>query len=58
MAIDAAWTLCRVVDATKKACADAQQTETLTALRNEVLRAKSEANELRHLTALMNDEKY
>jgi hypothetical protein len=58
MAIDAAWVLCRVVFAARAACTDPKQTATLTALKPEVLRAKSEANELRHLTALMNHEKY
>lgn len=58
MAIDAAWILCRVVFAAKAACSDARQAATLTALKNEVSRAKSEANELRHLAASMNHEKY
>jgi hypothetical protein len=58
MAIDVAWILCKVVFATKAACADASQTENLTVLKREVARAQSEANELRHLTALMNHEKY
>lgn len=58
MAIDVAWILCRVVFAAKVACSDANQTKTLMAMKNDVLRAKNEANELRHLTALMNHEKY
>lgn len=58
MAIDAAWILCRVVFAAKAACSDANQANTLTALKSDVSRAKNEANELRHLTALMNHEKY
>ncbi len=58
MAIDVAWILCRVVFAAKAACSDASQANTLTALKRDVSRAKSEANELRHLTALMNHEKY
>lgn len=58
MAIDAAWILCRVVVAAKAACSDAKQANTLMALKSEVSRARSEANELRHLTALMNHEKY
>jgi len=58
MAIDAAWILCRVVFAAKAACTDVSQANTLTALKSDVSRAKSEANELRHLTALMNHEKY
>jgi hypothetical protein len=58
MAIDAAWTLCRVVFAARSACADPSKTTTLRALKAEVTRAKSLANELRHLSALMNHEKY
>lgn len=58
MAIDAAWTLCRVIFATKAACEGANQPEKLAALRRDVMRAASEANELRNLTALMNHEKY
>jgi hypothetical protein len=58
MAIDAAWTLCRVVFAAHAACTDLGKTSSLIALKSDVDRAKSLANELRHLTALMNDEKY
>jgi len=58
MAIDAAWTLCRVVFAAQAACTDRGKTSSLTALKSEVARAKGQANELRHLTALMNHEKY
>lgn len=58
MAIDAAWSLCRVVFATRVACTDSGQIRGLTALRSEVIRARSQAGELRHLTALMNHEKY
>jgi hypothetical protein len=58
MAIDAAWVLCRVVTTARAACADGTQIEALVSLRDEVHRAASHASELRHLTALINDEKY
>lgn len=58
MAIDAAWILCRVVVAARMACDDESKAADLVALKNDVSRARSEANELRHLTALMNQEKY
>lgn len=58
MAIYAAWTLCRVVFAAQAACTDLGKTSSLTALKSEVARAKSQANELRHLMTLMNHEKY
>ena len=58
MAIDTAWTLCRVVFAARSACADLAKVKSLLALKPEVFRAKSQACELRHLTALMNHEKY
>lgn len=58
MAIDAAWTLCRVVYAARSVCADLSKTTVLMALKPDVTRAKSQTNELRHLTALMNHDKY
>jgi hypothetical protein len=58
MAIDTAWILCRVVYAARVACSEPAKVENLTALKQEVYRARSEANELRHLSELMNDEKY
>lgn len=58
MAIDTAWTLCRVVFQTRDACTDPDKESSLAALKPEVVRARSQANELRHLTALMNHEKY
>lgn len=58
MAIDAAWVLCRVIFAARQACTDINKVSSLTALKSEVIRAKGQANELRHLTALMNHEKY
>ena len=57
MAIDATWTLCRVVFSARSAWADPSKIKTLTVLKPEVIRAKSQAHELRHLTALMNHEK-
>lgn len=58
MAISTAWILCRVVFAVRSACADTTKTKNIVALKNEVIQAKRHANELRHLTALMNDPKY
>jgi hypothetical protein len=58
MAIDATWILCKVVFATRTACSDMSQLDKVTDLKREVNRAQSEANELRHLSALMNHEKY
>lgn len=58
MAIDAAWVLCRVVSAVKSACEDTIQTGSLLDLKSEVLRAKGQAYELRHLSELVNDETY
>jgi hypothetical protein len=58
MAIDSAWILCRVVFDTRGACIEPAKAASLAALKQEVSRARSQANELRHLTELMNDEKY
>jgi hypothetical protein len=58
MAIDSAWILCRVVFAARAACAEPVKVASLAALKQEVSRARSQANELRHLTELMNHEKY
>jgi hypothetical protein len=58
MAIDSAWSLCRVVFAARAACADPTKVANLTVLMEEASRAHSHANELRHLTELMNHEKY
>lgn len=52
------WTLCRVVFAAHAACTDPGKASSVIALKSDVDRAKSLAHELRHLTALMNDEKY
>jgi hypothetical protein len=58
MAIDSAWILCRVVFAARAACAEPAKVASLAALKQEVSRARSQASELRHLTELMNYEKY
>lgn len=58
MAIDSAWILCQVVFVAKAACAEPQKVAKWAALKEEVSRARSMAGELRHLTELMNHEKY
>jgi hypothetical protein len=58
MAIDSAWVLCQVIFAAKAACSDLTKLPNLAALKHDVSRARSHANELRHLTELVNDEKY
>lgn len=58
MAIDTAWTLCQVAVAVRSACADTTKIADVAALKAKVSRARSMASELRHLTALMNHEKY
>ena len=58
MAIDSAWSLCQIVLATRAACGDSIKSADLSALKPEIVRAKSQANELRHLSALMNSERY
>ena len=58
MALDSAWTLCRVVAALTAACHDSTKMASLSAMRQEVYRARLSASELRHLTEMVNDEKY
>lgn len=58
LAIGAAWDLCTVVFAVRRACDDASQIDALATLKTAASRARSFAGELRHLTALMNHEKY
>jgi hypothetical protein len=58
MAIDSAWSLCQVVFAAGAACADPARVADVAALNPEAARARSQANELRHLTDLVNSEKY
>jgi hypothetical protein len=57
MAIDSAWILCRFVFATREACKDASKLPQLLSIKGDLVRARSQASELRHLTALMNHEK-
>lgn len=57
MAIDNAWTLCHVAVAERAACADPVKIKGIAALTTNVSRARSMASELRHLTALMNDDR-
>lgn len=58
MAIDSAWTLCQVAIATRAACVDPMKIAGVAALKTHASRARSMASELRHLTALMNDDRY
>lgn len=58
MAIDVAWILCHAVFATRSACKDLTESKQLLSLKGDLARARSQASELRHLTALMNHEKY
>lgn len=58
MAIDSAWTLCQVVVAVSDASSDEATVPKLLKLTPEIARARSQASELRHLTALMNSDKY
>ena len=58
MAIDAAWVLCHAVFATRSACKDLSESKHLLSLKTDLARARSQASELRHHTALMNYEKY
>jgi len=58
MAISSAWTLYEVVYATRLACTDPSKTASLIGLNDEASRARSSASELRHLTAMVNHEKY
>ncbi|MCC7312418.1 MAG: hypothetical protein IT510_14360 [Sulfuritalea sp.] len=57
MAIDTAWVLCRVLHATQDACIDSSKVRHLLALKSEIVRAKTQASELRHLTDSMSHEK-
>ena len=58
MAIDTAWVLCAVVFSVRAACENSSELGALLDLRQDVARARSQASELRHLTALMEHEKY
>lgn len=58
MAIDVAWVLCQVVFATRSACKDLSESKHLLSLKADLRRARGQAAELRHLTALVNDENY
>ncbi len=58
MAIESAWILCQVVFVVKAACTEPKKVAKWAALKQEVSRARSMAGELRHLTELMNHEKY
>lgn len=58
MAIDSTWILCQVVFAARAACTEPAKVVNLSGLKQDVSRARCQANELRHLTELMNHEKY
>jgi hypothetical protein len=58
MAIDTAWSLCQTVIAVRAACVDPAKVAALATLKRNIVRAKSQANELRHLSAVVNHEKY
>jgi hypothetical protein len=58
MAIDGAWTLCQVTAVARAACTDHTKVTDIAALKTNVSRARIMASELRHLTALMNDDRY
>ena len=54
MAIDTAWVLCNVVFSARTASKDSSKVQRLLAVKTDLVRARSQASELRHLTALMN----
>jgi len=58
IALDAAWTIYRVVYVTRIICANSGLPENLLTLKPDVIRAQSISSELRNLTELMNHEKY
>jgi hypothetical protein len=58
LAVDCAWVLCRFVLATSAACADPVKVKALLVLKRDITRVRSQANELRDVTELMNHEKY
>jgi|GEM_PF-1452448 len=58
MALDGAWVLCRLVFAAREACTDPAKIKAVEALKREVTRVRGQVSELRHLTSLMNSEKY
>jgi hypothetical protein len=58
LAIDSAWVLYRVAMCAEKASGDPEFVLKLEELKPDAQRIKSYANELRHLSALMNHEKY
>lgn len=58
LALDCAWVLCRFVIAAGELGTGPARVAVIEALKREVTRVRLQANELRHLTALMNSEKY
>lgn len=58
MAVSSAWTLCRVVDESRRSGKARTATPELLKMLSDARSAKSMANELAHLSVLMNHEKY
>ena len=58
MAIDTVWTLYNIIIITKETCKDKNKISKLITMKSKVLKAKSQASELRYLTEVMNHEKY
>lgn len=58
LAIETAWNLYRVVASVTKLPESSEVDAELASMRPDVLRARSSANELRHLSKLVNHEKY
>lgn len=58
LAIDTAWVLCRLLFAIVGTADETSIDANVQTLKQEVLKAKSQANELRHLTEHVNSEKY
>jgi len=57
MAIDAVWVLCNIVFSARTACKNSSAAQQLLVMKTDLARARSQALELRHLTAFMNHEK-
>jgi hypothetical protein len=58
MAIDSAWSLCQTVIAVRVACFEPARVADVSALRQDIVRARGQANELRHLRDLVNSDRY
>lgn len=58
LALEAAWHLFGVAQTVPKAMTDPKEAMALEAMKDDVRRVRSSASELRHLTAMVNSEKY